>query len=333
MTEVLEMELNFLYSVFLFTLVILVLVSCCGSKNICTNLRYSTGEWKHRNVKEKSFHCCPFDDLQHNISICGTDKRDLIFFIGSDDHPARDVHGCQCDRESNNYNTVSARESYVWVPDFCDLLPFNGTQYCELLGNRRVLFVGDSTMDQTATTLMSMIHASGGKCVHQLSQGRSDLLYVRTKYTFPIQDYLKNDTDIVILTAGAHLNDEGDMWSVLENFKNMMKNGLAEKYPNIKWVWKTQNPGHVDCKQFTAPLKNYSVDPSHTAYNYHLFPRFDEIARMFMSQEPQLKLKVIDMSMLYLRPDAHADCMHLCIPGPLDVFSNIMLTMLYTGEL
>ena len=286
-------------------------------------------------MKQKSFYCCSYDfnhGYRHNTTLCGNEDRDFFYFNGSDTHPTHNVHGCQCDLDSKDRLSVSPRESYEWVPEFCDLLPFSGPQFCSLLGNRTILLCGDSTMDQSSTTLMSMIQATGGGCAHQLYQGRSDLLFTETKYTSTLKAYLeKRPFDIVIFTAGAHLQDEGDMWSVLENVKNQMSQ-LKVRYPHIKWVWKTQNPGHVRCKDFLTPIKNFSVDPVHIEYNYHMFPKFDEITHQFISLETSLQWKVIDMSMLYLRPDAHADCMHLCLPGPLDVFSNILLTMLYTGE-
>ena len=57
-------------------------------------------------------------------------------------------------------------------------------------------------------------------------------------------------------------------------------------------------------------------------------------------------ISVIDMSQLYLRPDAHTgkkflllnkkaahDCLHYCIPGPVDLFGNIILMQFYTNQL
>jgi hypothetical protein len=47
--------------------------------------------------------------------------------------------------------------------------------------------------------------------------------------------------------------------------------------------------------------------------------------------------QLLSMEPLYLRPDAHVygskhDCMHYCQPGPLDLFSVLLLQMMVTGE-
>jgi hypothetical protein len=44
----------------------------------------------------------------------------------------------------------------------------------------------------------------------------------------------------------------------------------------------------------------------------------------------------VDLAPLYLRPDAHPggnDCLHMCVPGPLDLFSILLLAMLRNGDL
>ena len=58
-------------------------------------------------------------------------------------------------------------------------------------------------------------------------------------------------------------------------------------------------------------------------------------------------MKYLDMSMLFLRPDAHPgafnkyfhdgddfmDCLHFCMPGPYDLFPVLLLQMLFNGEI
>ena len=68
-------------------------------------------------------------------------------------------------------------------------------------------------------------------------------------------------------------------------------------------------------------------------------PLFDDISRNYSRT---LSLKVIDMSPLYARADAHPgwvtainseDCFHLCAPGVLDFYSQVVLTMLFNEEI
>ena len=109
-----------------------------------------------------------------------------------------------------------------------------------------------------------------------------------------------------------------------------------------KFIWKTQNPGHHACKTGVSekPLDNleqYTFVDNVNKWNLHR--AYDEIAR---NVSASLGMKVIDMSPLYLRIDGHpgylaydvrgGDCLHFCLPGPLDIFS-IMLLHLLRGEL
>ena len=109
-------------------------------------------------------------------------------------------------------------------------------------------------------------------------------------------------------------------------------------FPPFAGHKKTQNPGHVDCQNFSAPITaaqeaqlNLSTTPS--PHRWHLFPKFDKMAMAYLKQ---FNFKFIDMSPLYLRPDSHPghlkDCLHICMPGPIDLFSTLFMQMLFNGE-
>ena len=63
-------------------------------------------------------------------------------------------------------------------------------------------------------------------------------------------------------------------------------------------------------------------------FQWRLHPTFDDMSIKW-SQDPAHFLPVIDMSPLYLRPDAHpAECLHYCTPGPRDLFATLLMQML-----
>jgi hypothetical protein len=72
--------------------------------------------------------------------------------------------GCSCDITMNTRGIVSSREKYIWEPTSCSLLAWNSSQFCSLLGSRRILIIGDSTMHQTAVELMNMLTAGKEIC-------------------------------------------------------------------------------------------------------------------------------------------------------------------------
>ena len=84
-----------------------------------------------------------------------------------------------------------------WVPRSNRLHEWNATRFCEILAHRRLLFIGDSTQQQTASVLMSAVAwgyhtAAGGtansrptrrlrgNCASQISFGKSDTLVGRS---------------------------------------------------------------------------------------------------------------------------------------------------------
>ena len=71
----------------------------------------------------------------------------------------------------------------LWVPSSCSLRDFNGSHFCELLAGRRLLFIGDSTMQQLASVVMNTLAwtegRSGSACSAQVLFGHSDTLVGR----------------------------------------------------------------------------------------------------------------------------------------------------------
>ena len=88
---------------------------------------------------------------------------------------------------------------------------------CELLGTRRVLLIGDSTMSQTASTLMNVLFPV---CATQIFYAPGDTLIAERlghlnrgkRWNEYVYDF---EPDIVVVTAGAHIypsteNNEDD---------------------------------------------------------------------------------------------------------------------------
>jgi hypothetical protein len=307
------------------------------------------GSWVAKSLPEapdarlsKSFHCCGWDDndYRHSVGTCGPNSPDRAMYHGSNQFVTQcGGHCCSCDE--GNRDLPTKVEQYTWTPQSCLLLPWNATQFCDLLSNRTVLIVGDSTAGQAASTLMSMIKSGGGTCGERISFGNAD--YAIWGRGWGLEKYIDfAQPDILILNAGAHCKDPGDVYSVLEKLRPIMQE-VRRKYAasnrNLTLAWKTNHAGHYACPDYTAPLDHWLVgtDPALDRYHWNMFPQFDQIAKDYSLPE-YLNYKIIDMSPLYMRPDAHArhspvDCLHYCMPGPIDLFSILLQQMLYNNEL
>jgi hypothetical protein len=82
-------------------------------------------------------------------------------------------------------------------------------------------------------------------------------------------------------------------------------------------------------------------------YNWPMFEDWDARARVLLGNSSLKNSHVLDIAPLHLRPDAHPgswpgpvvegvdhherwkiDCLHMCMPGPLDLVSQVFFHML-----
>jgi hypothetical protein len=198
---------------------------------------------------------------------------------------------------------------------------------CDIIGTRRTMFIGDSTMQQTASTFMNAVYPSG--CQTQVTMALSDTLVGRSfghmnrgkSWTSYVKEH---NPDIVVLSVGAHVVDEESYKNVLnEVFTSINEYKITR--PNLLVIWKTLQPGGCTDK---------ISDPVVYERNWGKFPSRDELALRLLVNVP-----ILDIRMLYNRSDAHVsshvnpyvkkhDCLHMCIPGPLDVVPVLMLALL-----
>ena len=229
----------------------------------------------------------------------------------------------------------AAPRKYDWVPSACDLPIFDPDRFCDLLGNKTLLLVGDSTMHQTAALLENAI--PGRQCLDRVAFGMSDFLATtsRAERGASWDDHVsKLAPDIAILSTGPHWAVQWSEASYVAALRNV-STGLR-RFPRTLFAWKTLNPAGCG----TAPLPggtNVSAwlrSPEVLATNPHWhkdqyvhYPRLDALALDVFSG----RVPVIDVSPLYLRPDSHqgsstyahsacaklsqCDCLHFCTDG------------------
>ncbi|CAN0424525.1 unnamed protein product, partial [Phaeothamnion confervicola] len=147
-------------------------------------------------------------------------------------------NGCTC----SNTTLWTAN----WEPAGCELLKWDAEAFCRILGGRSLLLIGDSTQEQTASTLMNIARPF---CADKISFEYGDTA---------IGEYLGGpcnrgrpwnasvvlrSPDIVLLNAGAHIKRtlsefEAVLEQIAEGYARLRQGGS-----NVKLIWKTQNPG------------------------------------------------------------------------------------------
>ena len=318
-----------------------------GRQRWCKAGEINAGRWEDDDDRISTSQpqpaCCGWDKqhFQTNPQVCGT--KDMTW-----DSPgvysARDdgflTHGgsrmCSCTRRGR-----SPPRPMFWVPSMCDLAFWDPMQFCAALGNRTLMFIGDSTVQQAAVTVMNAVMwADGavarGRCQKQILYGHSDTLVGRPmggknrgKLWKTLVAELK--PDIVVVSAGAHIFGADDFLGMLKEVWSQYE-AMGGTRPHL--VWKTQQPAGCTAEPQTQlePLSpvlqtaglwdalalcGSSMACSHghlhaslTAnaraarelpYNWGTFRARDALAKEFFRG----RAAVLDLEPLYYRSDAH----------------------------
>ena len=266
----------------------------------CNGVDYAHGKWVEDvslwNDPSQNFLCCggvnyeelgnqEFDNVL-NPKVSHICKADVAIYD----------HGCSCMarhmqskyKETIPYifNEATEREyryfpnsvKYRWETSQCELHDWNAYKFCEVLGKKKVLIIGDSTSNQVSGTLKSMIFQANitddslYQCQKQIKFHWSDLL-VASKYHYSsgrgnsiAGDILEegskgNFFDIIIFGNfhGTHMTSAfgynytdprfGDALLV----KISQNIGIARKYyeenqkPLPKFIYKTVSLPHSNC--------------------------------------------------------------------------------------
>lgn len=377
---------------------------------LCRANQHTTGIWvripDHILInKKKPYYCC--DHSYHpedNPKECG--KWQQIYSSGSssnsssrtvydDDNavPFGAAHSCACDSKERSTHSLSDREKYRWFPQSCQLLEWNATAFCELLGDRNVMFIGDSTASQMAYSLRAQIYwdnkvenpalssysspsaptsanttahstSSSGKCSSSTSKISSliaNAMITEADINVLIS-YIKSVTKptIIVLNNGPHLLRTQGLYKFFEGIEALVFNNTAVidsvRAKLVSVVWRTIHPGHYNCESRSGhhhsdaggPIDpfNETLYKQSNPFRYSLFPYWDFLS---VNKAKKMNFSILDMSPLYYRADAHpailkdrhvlkdgtfqVDCLHNCLPGPMDMSVHLLHQMLYNEEI
>lgn len=82
--------------------------------------------------------------------------------------------------------------------------------------------------------------------------------------------------------------------------------------------------GHVNCTDYLHPILGAQNQGSRSVWHWGDFQRQNLLAKRIVEEAGYIYMDVD--SMISLRPDGHIgsqDCLHYCLPGPLDVVMHI----------
>ncbi|KAL2630627.1 hypothetical protein R1flu_015313 [Riccia fluitans] len=264
-----------------------------------------------------------------------------------------------------NISAWLVREELKWVWQTNSSCPFwavNRDDLCRRIGSRRnVMVVGDSLNHEISWTFMNHLVLNGTgysrlgtnnrstdgvyeMCGDIFGAGngfkvsfvRNDRLspvlfptvnWERNFYEFPwlnlVDEY---DVKLLLMNRGAHYEDDVTYAQALRNIFTI----LSGRFPHVRVIYRNTQPGHINCETYYRPLSERQ-NGSQLPDNYHWadFHRQNQLAAKIVEEFQYIYMDV--ETMLSLRADGHidkGDCLHYCVPGPLDLSIQYLYNIL-----
>lgn len=276
-------------------------------------------------------------------------------------HEMEQLHGYECPdfyhlcarRSDADLARTKALSMWDWQPAECTLPPFNGDAFYArfLQSNVTLLMVGDSITQEHYVSLtcqlskhivtrtegdpplrLTAVLASGAtinyvRNNHLVHADTHLVLHTRhadaTDDQYPWVTHLPSSShDVLILNTGAHWADKMSIMSI----HNVLDH-LAAHFKGVV-IYRGAHEGYDHCEQHSSPVAAHDVP---TNYNWGLLALYNDhwrtaIRRLRRKGHPFFYVDVA--TPLRHRPDARSnpprDCLHVCMPGPIDLFNQVM---------
>jgi len=189
---------------------------CCSAKGEASEMNDPTTAHCLKHDKAFPIYLGNYTRAEYSSSSTAPGARYVSRFdkyvYHSGKYPRVMGNGCSCQHAARAAGRpddfVTEAERYTWRPTHCTLPPFNGAQFCGALGNRTLLLAGDSTMQQSAVALMSLLVAEDPSlpCLPQVLFELSDMIVYHPSHERGepwLQHVKRHWPDIVVLSAVA----------------------------------------------------------------------------------------------------------------------------------
>lgn len=299
--------------------------------NLCTLEQLGVGTWNHSVVRPAPY-CCFQNSRQ----------------MGCTPHPSITKrmrrnqgcgNGCNCD--------MDAQYGPVWVPSAnCRLDAWDSPKFCERLGNKRLVFIGDSLADQFHLVVFNMLHEEkrsfSETCVDQVIFRASDTFHFFSHDRGdPLDKIIASETQLAaqfgqqptfIVCIGPHLyrsRKPNSGAGLVANYSNLIQYAQFQfELNHVPFRFIPLTPVHsCNLRRNTTMVWNNVTGQ----YHYPHIPAMKQELYRLLPNE--LILPVYDA--LDQRPEAHnwSDCLHFCMPGALQILPIFLSHLLVIGKL
>ena len=245
---------------------------------------------------------------------------------------------------------------YFWEPPaHCDIIPqFTRSGLCQIMRGRTLIFLGDSLSVHMYETL---INAMGNRTNY--GRGRCDSdnpticisshpYYCNQYFNFSIvmlrvpniswfsrfkrelSDIYNTTGAVVVANWGAVYQPNDTVASKAQEILEWFDNNL----PRALFIFRSSNMAHENCYFYREPdnVMHIPVNhPRHKSWHWADFPKQNVIWEDLIAQRFPGKVYMDIFPMSAKRPDQHtsySDCLHYCIPGPVDEWVRLLYAIL-----
>lgn len=210
-------------------------------------------------------------------------------------------NGCAC---------PGFKDEYYWQPLSCNIRPWRAVDFCDALGQRVLMLVGDSTIYQLFYRLNNALYSelSNRTCARQVLFGESGTLVGRAmgrlNYGSRWAPLVRAaQPDILLVATGGHIFGS-------EPFRDVIHEFLAElnrNFPHLPLIWKASAPWGCRRELLTSP-------PDAKFFAHHAPPLYQHTESFerdgFVRTLLGSRAHWMDFQPLWLRTDAHPGVWH-----------------------
>lgn len=241
---------------------------------------------------------------------------------------------------------------YVWRPPrSCTPIPeWSPANTCRVMQGRAMVFIGDSLSMHMGETF---INAMGERTTYSdyeqphaqpytdlcVNHGHSAFTtYIvkapRLLVDVPLFKSFIHELDktagvVLVANWGAFYLPDEELRDGIREFATWVDNSLKK----TTFIFRSTNMAHAGCDAYSAPISNWALDaadePDHPEWKWSLFPAQSRRVVLPELKKGQLFLDILPLSQK--RPDGHpghVDCLHYCLPGPMDTWVIILMGLL-----
>ena len=133
------------------------------------------------------------------------------------------------------------------------------------------------------------------------------------------------EADAIIVNRGSHFTPDKDFQAGVRAFLRYLRAAA----PNTLIMARSTYPGHVNCTAFTKPLEAPPILDESAPHTWSRIPPQNPIVKREVHSIGGVYVDVAPMTAL--RADGKmggVDCLHYCIPGPVDGWVQLILNTL-----